>query len=103
MNITPHNNLPISTGFERPHHRRDASTGQQQKQPANNPLPSQIVQTQFNATSNVASTQRIRSTVNAQAMFDQNLTHQGAQAKDVYQGIELSDEAELMPRLNVVA
>ncbi len=103
MNITPHHNLPISTGFERPGHKRGPTTGQPQKQPANNPLASQIVQSQFNATGNVSSTQRIRPTVNAQPMFDQNLTHRGAEAKNVYQGVELSSEAELMPRLSVIA
>jgi len=36
-------------------------------------------------------------------MLDQNLTHRGAQAKDVYQEVELSSEAELMPRLNILA
>ena len=103
MNITSHNNLPITTGFDRPRQQRGASAEQQRKQPANNSLQSQIVQSQFNATSNVAGTQRIRPTVSAQAMSDQNLTHRGAQAKDVYQGIELTSDAELMPRLNVVA
>ncbi len=107
MNITPHNNLPISAGFQTPSRQRGSSADQQQKSSTNNPLQSQIVQSQFNATgnaaTNLAASQRIRPTISAQPMLDQNLTHRGAQAKNVYQGVELSSEAELMPRLNVIA
>ncbi len=103
MNITANHNLPIFTGFERPTHPRGSSADAQPKQTANHSLANQIVQSQLNIAGTVSSSQRVRPTINAQPVFDQNLTHRGAQAKDVYQDVELSNEAELMPRLNVVA
>ncbi|VAW93520.1 hypothetical protein MNBD_GAMMA21-1912 [hydrothermal vent metagenome] len=99
MNISSNNNLLISTGFSRPRDSRGTSADPQQKQASS---PSQANLT-LNTAANIASSQRVRPTVHAQPMLDQNLTHRGAQAKDVYQEVELSSEAELMPRLNILA
>lgn len=103
MNISSNNNLPISTGFSRPRDSRGTSADPQQKQASTPSQANLTLPSQLNTAANIASSQRVRPTVHAQPVLDQNLTHRGAQAKDVYQEVELSSEAELMPRLNILA
>jgi len=103
MNITPQINLPISAGSN-PNQQRAAAPDLQRSTQLTSPSQtSLILQSQFNATGNIADSQKIQPTINAQPVSDQNLTHQGSQAKNMYQEVELSNEAELMPRLSVIA
>ena len=103
MNITADNNPLISMGLTRPREAHSTAADPQQKQASTLAQTSQTMPTQLNAADNVTDSQRVKPTIHAQATLDQNLTHRGAQAKDVYQEVELSSEAELMPRLNITA
>jgi len=98
MTTIPQINHTAIAGFDRP----EISLPSQQERlnpSSQNQRPKQITEAQYTS----HSSQYIRQSPRTHALQDQNLSHQGSLAKESYQEIEQSNEAELMPRLNVVA
>ena len=103
MQINGHNNLLITTGFDHSRQQPQAKSKSDREQPQHSPptpLGTHIVQSQF-APSNLYS-RSVRPTLNAQPMFDQQLTQSGERARQAYQDTALAGEAELANRLDVV-
>lgn len=102
MQINTTNNLPIITGFDRrPQQQSNASRESGQKRQSSSlPLQGQIVQSQLAPGSLYA--RSTRPPLNAQPMFNQQLTQSGEQARQTYQNIAQAGEAELANRLDVV-
>ena len=107
MQINSHNSLPLITGND---HQRLRQSSRQQKADEEHehsskriaaPLDGQIVQSQFSASELTA--RSVRPAVNAQPLFNQQLTQRGEQAQRAYQNIELAGEVELTNRLDVLA
>ena len=100
MQINSPISLPITTGYDRPR-RQQQSVDNQRERPAQNqttPVEQQIVQSQYG----LNSTQRIRPTVNAQPLFNQQLSQTGEQARRTYEDIALAGDVELANRLDVI-
>jgi len=108
MQINSTNNLPIIAGFNRPTRHNQQNTHQESNHTSSNdraqrnqePLEGQIVQSQFGAAG--PGTQRVGPTVNAQPLFDQQLTQSGERARRAYQNTELAGDVELANRLDVI-
>lgn len=103
MQINGHNNLPITTGFDRSQRQSQAKANSDREQPRHSPpvpLGTQIVQSQFAPTE--LYTRSVRPALNAQPMFNQQLTQSGEQARQAYQDTALAGEAELANRLDVI-
>jgi hypothetical protein len=100
MQINPYNSLPIITGYDRPRRQQQQTDHSQDKKTQQLPVPVEqdIIQSQYD----MASTQRIRPTVNAQPLFNQQLSQTGEQARRTYEDIALSGDIELANRLDVI-
>ena len=99
MQINSSNNLPIITGYEPQRQRRQQRQPEQveQERVATN---NQIVAAQFPPAS--TTTQRVRPTVNAQPLYNQQLTQSGEQAQRAYHDVAMAGEVELAHRLDVI-
>jgi hypothetical protein len=98
MQINTGNNLPIIADYNR-HQRSNLNREQpRQSRPSTDELP--IIQPQNNQ---INSVQRVRPTVNATPIDDQQLSQTGEQARRLYQDIALAgNDVELAHRLDVI-
>ena len=103
MQINGHNNLPITTGYDRAQ-RQPQATADSDREPRRDlnpaPIANQIVQSQFAPATLYP--RSVRPALNAQPMFNQQLTQSGEQARQAYQDTALAGEAELANRLDVI-
>ena len=90
-------------GYERPNRQRQQSSNEdseRQRATTQTTLEGQIVQSHYATVT--LNTRSVRPAVNAQPMFDQNLTQSGEQARRAYQATALAGDVELANRLDVV-
>jgi hypothetical protein len=98
MQINTGNNLPIIADYSRRQHTQLNREQSRQPRPATEQQQIALLHNnQFN------SMQRVRPNVNAQPVFNQQLTPTGEQARRLYQDIALAgNDVELANRLDVI-
>ncbi|MGD8784219.1 MAG: hypothetical protein PVG75_07260 [Thioalkalispiraceae bacterium] len=100
MQINTHHNLPIIAGYDRAQQqRRHRPDPEAVDQTRSEPIREQLIVSQYSSATLDA--QRVRQTVDAQPMFNQQLSQPGEMARRTYQVVALAGEAELTNRLDV--